>query len=312
MNAEVLRHRTKAVRRIKIRVAFRVGEATPETFVLVLEQYLAKIVQIRRFRMQQRAEHAFAHHAQHRELTIAVAAVLHEQTMPLHFLGRIHQLPAFIDREGDRHFATGMLSGPHRGQHDRRMPRPWRCRVHEIDIVALHQPLKIPLAACIQRRSLPSGVDHAVGRALRFLRHDIGEGGDLHAFDGEQFAQHRTASQPCSHDRNTHDGVLFKRNAEHAAVAGHARWREVHAPVVGARQQTRRRSADRRRGQRGRRTAQQVTARHAAAGSVRFVAHTSVRISESSPRFIRPLTPFTTTRSPRNASCSCACSIRVC
>ena len=77
MNAEVLRHGSEPMRRIEVRVAFCMRNTTPQSFVLVLEQDRAEIVQVRRLGMQQRAEDAFTHHAEDRELTVTVAAVLH-------------------------------------------------------------------------------------------------------------------------------------------------------------------------------------------------------------------------------------------
>ena len=244
MNAQVLGDRSKTVRGIEVCVALRVWEAAPQPLVAILEQNLAQVVQIRGLRVQQRAKHTLTHHLQHRELAVAVATVLHHQAVTSRFFGCVDQLPAIFDRRRDRDFAPHVLARAHRRQRYRRVPAPRRRGVDEIDIVALHQSLEIPLAIRVQRGCGLTGLDHHRRRALRLFFDDVGECDNAHTFHGQKLSKHRTSTQSRAHDRNAHDLSLLERNAEHSlGICG--RWRrKIHSPIVSRGQQLGRRRYD--------------------------------------------------------------------
>ena len=237
VDSHILGHRTESVRRIEIGVALGMREASPQPFVTILKQNRAQVVQVRGFAVQQCAEHAFAHHAQDGEFTVAVAAVLHHQAMPTRLFRGLDQFPAILDAGRDGHFAGGVFAGTHGGQRHRRVPGPRRGGVDEIDVVALHEPLKIALAVEEQRRlGLPCFRDHG-RRATHLVFHHVAERGDTDALDGEQFAQHGSATQAGADDRNAHRVVFGEWHAEHAAISGRAGVCEIDAPVIGCREQ---------------------------------------------------------------------------
>ena len=63
--------------------------------------------------MRNLAEESVSHHFEYHHLVCAVAAVLENDAMLASSLGGIHQVPAFLQRGGGRHFDGGMFAVLH-------------------------------------------------------------------------------------------------------------------------------------------------------------------------------------------------------
>ena len=128
----------------------------------------------------------FGNGKSHNFLKAALEAKMqtHSQSHPGRAAGRRHRTTV---REGQRQwlFAQYVLAGASGGEHNRRMPRIWRCDKHGIDIWVVHTILECVVGsrdrqalgegAC--RRSFPTGAgdDLCRGRAPHG-RHDFFHG----------------------------------------------------------------------------------------------------------------------------------------
>ena len=113
-----------------------------------------KLVEVGRLAVQQLAEQPQAAEVQAEQFLAAVAAVLHHHAVLPRPLGRLHQLPAFVERDAGGHLREGVLAGIHRIHAHPRVPLPRRGDDHDVDVVALEHPLVIFVAVAVGGRRL--------------------------------------------------------------------------------------------------------------------------------------------------------------
>ena len=212
-------HGAESVRRIEVAVALRVMRATPEPFITCLEQDFAQVVIVGGTTMLDLTKQAGAHHVQHQQLVVAVAAVLQHDAVASRLLRRLHQLPAIVDGVCRRHLRRGMLAGLHRSQADGHVQLPRRGRVHDVDVVAQDELFVGTFAITEQ-----CGLVHVAGRLhgrhgkLQLVRHGVAECRDLHVRHAQQLVEHGSSAQAGTDDRDAHDIVLRERDTEHRGV----------------------------------------------------------------------------------------------
>ena len=130
----------------------RVREPPAALVIGAAQLQLAQVVQVPALRVQQLAEDALPHHVEDHHLFTVVAAVLHHHAVAARLLGRVHQLPALVDRRRHRHLGGGVLPLAHRLDAHRRVQLPGRDDEDEVEI-AVAQPLPLLRPAGVRHRA---------------------------------------------------------------------------------------------------------------------------------------------------------------
>src|SRR5450631_1902516 len=112
------------MRRIQIAVAQSVLSAPPQALSFIRKKFVAKIVNVRSFAIEQIAKFASMNHAENERLVVAVAAVLKHEAVFARLFGYSEDLPAIFERSNAGHLHGHVFSVLHRGDGHLRMPTP--------------------------------------------------------------------------------------------------------------------------------------------------------------------------------------------
>ncbi len=209
-DAHILRDRTEAVAGIEIAVAARVVIRAPRSGAPIHFFHLrAQVVNVCGFGMEEFAEQTATHHVQIQQLFAAVTHVLHQHAVAARLFGRVHQVPHFLQGDGNRNFDEGVRAPAHRRDAHRRVQFPRRGDEHRIRLrLGQHRAPAVGIAEVHL-----GGVALFLRPALRATRQvlvQVTDADHLGAFDGRQLC--RVAGAPSAHanQRDTHL-VEFRR-----------------------------------------------------------------------------------------------------
>ena len=163
-----------------------------------------QVVKIRRFAVQQFAQHALAAEIQAEQLFPAVTGVFHHHAVPPGLLRRFHQLPALVERDAGGHLGKGDLAGLHRVDGHAGMPLPGSGDDHDVDVVALQHSLVIFIPFAEPGRLLAAGLLHGINGLFHGGLVVVANGGDLHPFQRQHLLQMPRAAAPHPDERRTH------------------------------------------------------------------------------------------------------------
>ena len=125
------------------------------------------------------------------------------------------------------HSLAAVLAVRERGEHDRHVVFPRRRGVDDVEVVARDELLERVVAGRVDRRRRLSFVGDHLRRALRFVGDDVAQRDDPHAFDAEQFVEHRAPAKAGADDPDAHRFVPVERNRAHRCASRRRRRCEV-------------------------------------------------------------------------------------
>lgn len=155
----------------------------PEPLALGVELDRPQIVDVGAFGVEELAQKAAPHHPQDHHLAPAVTTVLHHDAVAERVLGGFNQLPTAVDGVGRGHLGGDVFAGFHRRDTHRHVPLPGRGGEHQVEIVALTEPQKIPITAGVKLRlPLPRRL-HPAGHFLGASGIEVADRHDLDTVD---------------------------------------------------------------------------------------------------------------------------------
>jgi len=124
-DVKVHRNWAQAVGGVEVAVAVQVVLEAPAVLVVGgVEHHHAQVVQVGALGVGEAAKDALLDHLHDPQFLAVVAAVLQHDAVAPGFLGRLHQVNAFLIGRGDGHFAGSVQALAHRVDRHGRVPFP--------------------------------------------------------------------------------------------------------------------------------------------------------------------------------------------
>jgi len=206
LDAHVVGDGAEAVRGVEVAVGAGVFCAAPEAFASVREEFVAKVVEVGAFAIENVAEFACVDHAEDERLVVAVAAVLEHEAVLAGFFGAADDAPAVFEGDDGWNFDSDIFAVSHGGERHRSVPAPGSGSDDEVDVIASHEGFIMLRAVGEEFGALLSGGGDEARGVVGFVFDDVADGDDL-PVGGEEIAKERCSA--AAYADETDAGLAF-------------------------------------------------------------------------------------------------------
>ena len=186
--------------RIDFAVAVRI---IPQTIVAVfaaVADFVAKVMLVAAFRMNEFAEEALLHHVENGQLFAAIAAVFQQHARLFRPFARADQLPALFDGCRAADFRRGIFASVHGRDANIRMGGPRRRRNNGIQLLHVQKSAEIRA----RHRRVAALLDHVLLRTGQAVFIQIRNADDFHIRHPQQQSQKPAAAAAHTDNCYTH------------------------------------------------------------------------------------------------------------